>query len=582
MYLSIKKLWVLALLQVFFWGVLEAQEKVVRLKVVETSDVHGNFYPYDFIRRQPASGSLARVYAWVEAERQKYGDNLILLDNGDILQGQPSAYYYNYIDTVSPHLTAEMLNFMKYDAGNMGNHDIETGRAVFDRWAGDCRFPVLGANILDAATGQPHCKPYLTLEREGVKIVVLGMITPAIPMWLSENLWPGLRFADMEETARRWMPVIQEREKPDVVIGLFHAGKEAVLMGGKYRDNASVEVACRVPGFDVVLAGHDHARACFKVANVAGDSVWVVNPANNAVTVGDVEITLTLEGGEVKDKRVESRLTDVGTLEPSPAFMRHFAAQYDTIRAFVSKKIGRFTQPISTRPAYFGPSAFVDLIHRLQLEIGKAEISFAAPLSFDARIDSGDVYVSDMFNLYKYENMLYTMSLTGKEIRGALEMSYALWTNQMRAPGDPLLLLRESSGAGAEERTFFQHPSYNFDSAAGIIYTVDVTRPAGQKVTILSLADGTPFDENKTYKVAVNSYRGNGGGELLTKGAGISQDELKDRILFSTDKDLRYYLMRYIERRKVIAPESLEQWKFIPENWTKPAAARDYKRLFGE
>ena len=216
------------------------------------------------------------------------------------------------------------------------------------------------------------------------------------------------------------------------------------------------------------------------------------------------------------------------------------------------------------------------------MEIGKGESSVAAQLAFDARIGSGDVYVSDMFNLYKDENMLCTMSLTGKEIRGALEMSYALWTNQMRAPGDPLLLLRESSGAGAEERTFFQHPSYNFDSAAGIIYTVDVTRLAGQKVTILSLADGTPFDENKTYKVAVNSYRGNGGGELLTKGAGISQDELKDRILFSTDKDLRYYLMRYIERRKVIIPESLEQWKFIPENWTKPAAARDYKRLFGE
>ena len=552
------------------------------MKIVETSDVHGNFYPYDFVRRQSSAGSLARVYTWVQQERRRFGDNLILLDNGDILQGQPSAYYYNYIDTVSPHLTAEMLNFMAYDAGNMGNHDIETGRAVFDRWTGDCRFPVLGANILDTATGKTHLKPYVVLEREGVKIAVLGMITPAIPMWLSENLWPGLRFEDMEAAARKWIPFIREQEKPDVIIGLFHAGKNAVWMGGKYRDNASVEVASRVPGFDVVLAGHDHARACFKVANEAGDSVLVVNPANNAVTVGDVEITLTLRGGKVTDKLVEGRLTDVGALEPSPEFMQHFAGQYDAIQAFVSKKIGRFTQPISTRPAYFGPSAFVDLIHRLQLEIGKAEISLAAPLSFDARIEAGDIYVSDMFNLYKYENMLYTMSLSGKEIRGALEMSYALWTNQMHSPGDPLLLLRESSVSGAEERTFFQHPSYNFDSAAGIIYTVDITRPAGQKVTILSMADGTPFDENRMYKVAVNSYRGNGGGELLTKGAGISQEELKSRILFSTDKDLRYYLMQYIEQRQIVTPRSLDQWKFIPANWVKPAAERDYKKLFGE
>ena len=577
-----KLILVLILCQILWAGTMEAQEKVVKLKIVETSDVHGNFYPYDFVRRQPSAGSLARVYTWVQQERRRFGDNLILLDNGDILQGQPSAYYYNYIDTVSPHLTAEMLNFMAYDAGNMGNHDIETGRAVFDRWTGDCRFPVLGANILDTATGKTHLKPYVVLEREGVKIAVLGMITPAIPMWLSENLWPGLRFEDMEAAARKWIPFIQEQEKPDVIIGLFHAGKNAVWMGGKYRDNASVEVASRVPGFDVVLAGHDHARACFKVANEAGDSVLVVNPANNAVTVGDVEITLTLRGGKVTDKLVEGRLTDVGALEPSPEFMQHFAGQYDAIQAFVSKKIGRFTQPISTRPAYFGPSAFVDLIHRLQLEIGKAEISLAAPLSFDARIEAGDIYVSDMFNLYKYENMLYTMSLSGKEIRGALEMSYALWTNQMHSPGDPLLLLRESSVSGAEERTFFQHPSYNFDSAAGIIYTVDVTRPAGQKVTILSMADGTPFDENRMYKVAVNSYRGNGGGELLTKGAGISQEELKSRILFSTDKDLRYYLMQYIEQRQIVTPRSLDQWKFIPANWVKPAAERDYKKLFGE
>lgn len=577
-----KLILVLILCQVLWAGTMEAQEKVVKLKIVETSDVHGNFYPYDFVRRQSSAGSLARVYTWVQQERRRFDDNLILLDNGDILQGQPSAYYYNYIDTVSPHLTAEMLNFMAYDAGNMGNHDIETGRAVFDRWTGDCRFPVLGANILDTATGKTHLKPYVVLEREGVKIAVLGMITPAIPMWLSENLWPGLRFEDMEAAARKWIPFIREQEKPDVIIGLFHAGKNAVWMGGKYRDNASVEVASRVPGFDVVLAGHDHARACFKVANEAGDSVLVVNPANNAVTVGDVEITLTLRGGKVTDKLVEGRLTDVGALEPSPEFMQHFAGQYDAIQAFVSKKIGRFTQPISTRPAYFGPSAFVDLIHRLQLEIGKAEISLAAPLSFDARIEAGDIYVSDMFNLYKYENMLYTMSLSGKEIRGALEMSYALWTNQIHSPGDPLLLLRESSVSGAEERTFFQHPSYNFDSAAGIIYTVDVTRPAGQKVTILSMADGTPFDENRMYKVAVNSYRGNGGGELLTKGAGISQEELKSRILFSTDKDLRYYLMQYIEQRQIVTPRSLDQWKFIPANWVKPAAERDYKKLFGE
>ena len=96
------------------------------------------------------------------------------------------------------------------------------------------------------------------------------------------------------------------------------------------------------------------------------------------------------------------------------------------------------------------------------------------------------------------------------------------------------------------------------------------------------MADGTPFSLDKMYKVALNSYRGNGGGELLTKGSGISQDELKDRILYSTDKDLRYYLMQYIEQQKVITPRALGQWKFIPEEWTVPAAKRDYEYLFGK
>ena len=516
------------------------EQREVKLKLVQTSDVHGNYYPYDFIVGREAAGSLSRVCSYVRQERRTYGDRLVLLDNGDILQGQPTAYYYNYMDTTSVHLCADMMNFMGYDAGNMGNHDVETGRTVFDRWASDCRFPILGANIVDAATGQPHFKPYVVLQRGGVKVAVLGLITPAIPAWLSENLWRGLRFDDMEETARRWMQVIREREQPDVVVGIFHSGRNAYVMNGKYNENASADVARRVPGFDVVMMGHDHALACEKVVNVEGDSVLIINPANNASVVAAVDVTLALSDGRVTGKHVSGELVRMDGYEPDAEFTTHFAPQRKTVEQFVSKRIGRFTEGISTRPAYFGPSAFVDFIHQLQLAISGADISLAAPLSFDAQIPAGDIFVSDMFNLYKYENMLYVMSLSGKEIRGALEMSYALWTNRMTSADDPLLLLRDRPREGAADRAVFQNPSYNFDSAAGILYTVDVTKPEGQKVHIVSMADGTPFDEEKMYRVAVNSYRGNGGGELLTRGAGIPQDELEKRILSSTDKDLRY------------------------------------------
>ena len=367
-------------------GVLPAQEREVKLKIVETSDIHGNYYPYDFIHRKEAAGSLARVHAFVQKKREIYKDNLILLDNGDILQGQPTAYYYNYIDTVTRHLAAEMMNFMGYDAGNMGNHDVETGRAVFDRWAGDCHFPVLGANIIDTATGETHFKPYEVLERDSVKIVVLGMITPAIPVWLSENLWKGLRFDDMEATARKWMKIIREKEKPDLVIGIFHAGQDAQLMGGKFHENASVEVARNVPGFDIVLMGHDHARECKKIENIAGDSVLIMDPASTGIVVSNVDVTLKLRDGKVVDKKVNGVLSETKNYGVSEEFMQRFAPEYDAVQNFVSKKIGSFTETISTRPAYFGSSAFIDLIHTLQLEISGADISLAAPLSYDTEI----------------------------------------------------------------------------------------------------------------------------------------------------------------------------------------------------
>lgn len=556
---------------------LSAATREVKLKLIETSDIHGNFFPYNFITQQDWKGSFARVHSYAQQERQTYGDNLLLMDNGDILQGQPSAYYYNFMDTVSTHITAAMMNYMGFVVGNMGNHDVEAGHAVYDRWISQCQFPVLGANIIQVSDEQPYLKPYEIIEREGVKIAVLGMITPAIPTWLPETLWKGLYFADMEQTARKWMPIIQEKEKPDIIIGLFHAGKEARTVAGKYREDASAEIAERIPGFDIIMMGHDHRHFCGKIANAQGDSVLLINPANNGRTVGDVEITLTLDGDKVIRKSIQGKLADMDKLEPSPDFMKQFAPQYQAVEAFVSEKVGTFTETISTRSAYFGPSAFIDFIHSLQLDLTGADISFAAPLSFDAVIKEGDIHISDMFNLYKYENMLYTMELTGKEIKGFLEESYAIWTNQMKSADDHVLLLTERKDGNGYT---FTNPSFNFDSAAGIIYTVDVTKPAGQKVSIQSLANGEPFDLNRTYRVALNSYRGNGGGELLTKGAGIPQDQLKDRIISATEKDLRYYMIQYIREKKTLSPQPLNQWKMIPEDWTEKAAERDAKLLF--
>lgn len=574
-----KRILSLAMLLTSVFSIFMAKAETVKLKIIQTSDIHGNFFPYDFINRKPGDGSLARVHTFVEKERKTYGDNLILLDNGDILQGQPAVYYYNFINTKSSHLCADILNYMQYDACTMGNHDIETGHNVYDRWIKDCKCPVLGANIIDIATGKPYLPPYKIFERNGIKIAVLGLITPAIPAWLAENLWVGLRFDDMEQTARKWIKIIQEEEKADVVIGMFHSGADSDKKIGKWNENASLEVAKNVPGFHIVLMGHDHRRYCQNVTNIEGNSVMAVNPGSYGTAVSDIEITIN-KGKGGKTIHIDAKLSETDDIEPSPAFMAHFSKQYNEVNNFVSQKIATITTTLDTRQAYFGSSAFIDFIHSLQLAISGAEISFAAPLSFDAVINKGDIYMSDMFNLYKYENMLYVMELSGKEIKNYLEYSYSIWTRQMTSPDDHLLLLHESSTGDKKDFARFQNPSYNFDSAAGIIYTVDVTKPQGEKINIISMADGTAFDMNKKYRVAVNSYRGNGGGELLTKGAGIPQEELTRRITYSTDKDLRYYLMEYLRSQGTLSPKSLNQWRFIPEEWTTPAAHRDYHLLF--
>ena len=556
-----------------------AKQKTIRIKVIETSDVHGSFFPYDFITRQPKAGTMARVSHYVKLAREEYGENLILLDNGDILQGQPTCYYSNFIDTDHTNIAAEVINYLKYDAQTIGNHDVEPGHDVYDKWIREVKCPMLGANVIDTKTGKPYLQPYAIFKREGIKIAVIGLLTPAIPNWLSTNIWSGMRFEEMVYSAKYWMKQVQETEHPDIVIGLFHSGKEGGISTPEYDEDASIKVAKEVPGFDIVFFGHDHTRFHDIITNNAGQEVVCLDPANNALSIADVSIELKMKRKKVVDKHITGGIINVADQPIDEAYMQHFQPRIDEVNNFVNRKIGEFKSSIYTRDSYFGSSAFNDLILNLELQITNADIAFNAPLSFNASIKEGPITMSDMFSLYRYENQLYVMRLTGEEIRKHLEMSYDLWVNTMQSPDDHLLLLDERT-SGDQQRLGFKNFSFNFDSAAGIDYEVDVTKPDGQKVRILKMSNGQPFDERKWYKVAVNSYRGNGGGELLTRGAGIPRDSLESRIIWRSEKDQRYYLMKEIEKQQVMDPQPNNNWRFVPEEWVKPAAERDRKLLF--
>ena len=559
-----------------------AQTKIIRLRIIETSDVHGYFFPYDFVEGKQLQGTMVRVNSYVKRLRQEYGDRLLLLDNGDILQGQPTCYWSNYVNRQEENIAASVVNYMGYNAAAIGNHDVETGHLVYDKWIREVNCPVLGANIIDTEKGMPYVRPYQIIVREGVRIAVLGMLTPTIPCWLNEKMWRGMAFQEMVTCARQWVPYIKEVEHADLVVGLFHSGKSGgITMDGGIEEDATERVAREIPGFDIIFYGHDHTQHNDWITNVEGQQVLALDPSCWARNVADAQVELTFEDGRLVRKDIKGDIVNICNEAVDEDMVAHFQPQIDSIKAYVSRRIGRFETTARTRDSYFGNSAFTDFIHNLQLQISKADISFNAPLSFDSKIDAGDVTVADMFKLYRFENQLYVLKMTGREVRGHLEESYDRWVNTMKSPDDHLLQISERT-IGDQQRMGFVNYTFNFDSAAGIDYEVDVTKPDGQKVRILQMSNGQPFDEEATYRVVMNSYRGNGGGELLTKGAGIAKADIDSRIVYQSDLDLRHYLMKEIERMGTVRPQANDNWRFVPEAWTVPAAKRDRKHLFDE
>lgn len=570
----------------------QVQAQTVKIKIIETSDVHGALLPYDLTKDTSTTASLAHVHAYVVSQKKPRDQEIILLDNGDLIQGDPMSYYYNFVNTKGIHLFADALNFMGYDAATIGNHDIETGHDVYDKFRQEIKFPWLAANVINTETNEPYFEPYTIIERRGVRIAVLGLTTPGVPNWLPQKLWSGMHFEDMIESAEKWVKIIKEKEKPDLLIGLFHSGVDYTYGGvtaDTYRnENASQLIAERVPGFDVIFVGHDHAGWNFSVKNSLGEEVLILGPLAKAKTVAVANISMEFNSKSEawEKKEVSGEIVEMKDVRPDETFVQKYLMPLNQVKNYVSKPLGQITKTISSRESIFGVSEFVDLVHTIQLETTGADISFTAPLTFNTSINKGWIYIKDIFRIYHYENFLYTMSLSGKEIKNYLEYSYGRWFNQMKDENDHLILFARNENGEIKFSTRYNTPEteerfYNYSAAAGINYVVDVSKPAGERIQIISLSNGSEFFPDSSYSVAINSYRGSGGGGHLTVGAGIPQDELSQRIISSTEKDFRYHMMNWIEEKKIIEPEIISRWKVVPEEWWQKGRVKDYELLFG-
>ncbi len=551
------------------------------LHLVSTSDVHGMIFPYNFITDTPSDHSLMQVSSYVKSLKEK-GSEVLLLDNGDVLQGQPVVYYSNFIATDQKHIVPAVNNAMGYDVASVGNHDIEAGPDVYVKVGTESAYPYVAANVVWESTGEPVIDPYVMIEKGGLNIAVLGLTTPGVPSWLPGNLYPGVKFLDMVESAQKWIDVIKATESPDLIVGLFHSGRGEAGQSGTLNENSGIQVAQSVDGFNIIFTGHDHKDTDMVVQGLNGDDVYVVGALDGARTVADVTVSYTDDGIITG---IAATTVEMAGIAADEELASRFAPFENEVRSWISREIGTISETVSSRDSMFADSKFVDLIHRMQLELTGADISISAPLAFDSEITEGSVYVRDMFALYPYENLLYTMTLSGKELDMMAEYSYGKWFNQMTNLNDDLISFRKDADGNliwSERYNSYEGTTryYNYDSYAGVNYTVDITKPEGNRVTFKTMSDGTPFNMDAEYVVAINSYRAQGGGGHLGA-AGIDAAEAESRRLSSTIKDLRYYLMMMFEEEGEVEPFLTWNWKVLPSLWAKSGMENSYGKLYG-
>lgn len=548
-------------------------------RLLTTNDVHGRYFDSLYVTGG-TDNALTNIAWYADSLRSSEGpDNVILIDAGDCLQGDNAAYYFNYIDTTSRHVFARMTEYIGYDAVVVGNHDIETGHKVYDRMVETMKVPLLAANAIRTDNGKPYFREYVTLKRRGLNITVIGFTNPNIKGWLSPVLWEGMTFESLLPMAQKVVDRVSAKEKSDVVIVAVHAGTGNG--DGTILESQGLDLFKSLSGVDFVVTAHDHRPVVHQ-----NDSICLINAGSHCRNLGFGTVTLKVENGKVVSKTLKADLLPVNKKNVDARMHDLFRDDFEAVKAFTLKEVGQLKTDLRTRDAYCGMSDYLNLIHTLSLGCTPAQISFAAPLTFNGSVAAGTLVYNDLFTIYPYENQLFVVRMTGQEIKDYLEYSYEAWINTISSADDRLLKITDRPDPRTGQKSWsFINRSYNFDSAGGLVYTVDVTRPYGQRISIQSLADGSAFDEAAHYNVAMTSYRASGGGSIMREGAGVDTDNIAGRTV-AYYPEIRDLLYDYIVKNGEISPEKIGNpavighWRFVPETMAEKALERDMGLLF--
>ncbi len=556
--------------------------------ILYTSDVMNYTLPFDYLKDKPSDVSLANFVTFVKNQRSDYGENCIVLDNGNKLLGTVPASYFNYINTEAEPLAFRTERMVGYDAVGLGDKDLDVPLMLHPtRWNPSLQPPILCANLIDTRTGDPIFTPYQIFERQGIRIAVLGLVSPSPSPWMPAEEWENVDFEDMIECARKWMPVIQE-QNPDLVVGLCGASLNYQEHGNTidtYKNpNGSIPTAIRVPGFDVMLLGGTSDREVFEVCNDAGQYVTCIQTGTSCTHCGQVRVEMQLQDDGRYKKHIFASIVNLKPYEPDADYCQQLAGVQDSIRQWLRTPLGELADTLYGIEGFFAPDSYRQLVHRAQLWFTGADISMASCIIGTDTILPGTIQPRTLFQIYPYSNQLELMEMQGLDVVRFLEYASSLQFETMKSSDDQLLALkRDYKGDpilnSAGKSTLLASPT-DYTSAAGIRYVIDVSKPRGQRIHVLSMSDGSPFDLRRTYKVAINSYQGRDRGSYFSKGLGWDPATIELHAIPRPQVSVRHALQEYVRAMagEPIRTNPTELWKLVPENLVKPAIARERNR----
>lgn len=521
------------------------------VQILATSDLHGKFAPYDYATNEEStSGSMAQIQTIVNELKT---DNTILLDVGDTIQGNSSDLFLE--DEVHPMIQG--MNYMGYDAWIIGNHEFNFGIDALKNVMQGAEMPVLNGNVYDKDGNLLTGAGYTIIEKDGIKIAVIGMVTPNITRWDAANL-EGYEVTDPVEETKK---IIEEiGDDVDILVAAEHMGESNEY---EVSNSGVVDLANACPELDVIIAAHEHKL----VEGSEVNGVLIVENLDAGKTLAQVKLTVEeQEDGsyEVTDKTSASYAAadyeaDKGFLEATvDADIRAKEDANMVIGTLSGGPLAPESKIKGIAQAKLQETPLINLINEVQIYYTDADVSAVALFNDTANMQNGDIRKSDLSLIYKYANTLYKMEMTGAQLKKYMEWS-ASYYNTFQ-DGDLTISFNQ------------EIPGFNYDIFSGVNYEIDLSKEVGNRIINLSRPDGTEIKEDDILTVAVNNYRASS--QLTTYGEIFEEGEELPKILeIDVRGDIggvRELIGDYIKNVKggiLEAPQLTGNWKLTGYSW---------------